>query len=103
MTAWMRAAVIGMAAGTISAVLMIALAMASAHNHPVLWLHVMRMSLILFPTHIFLLPLAESISFPHDLGFYFLAVFGNGILYSVVAQVIAAIYMLIKRIAGGAP
>ncbi len=98
MIIWRRAAIIGLIIGGTVALIIIALATISAHRYPTIWLYLMDVSMILFPTHIFLLPLAESVSFPHDLGFYFLTVLGNGIIYSIAAQLLVGLYITIKKV-----
>ena len=100
MIIWRRAAVAGIVVGSVVAALLIALVGPASHNSPRMWLSLMDLSMILFPTHIFLLPLAESVFLPHDLVFYVAAVVGNGVLYSLVFQIIAGLYVLARKILG---
>lgn len=96
MTAWKRAAFGGLIAGVTVAALLLLLIWLFTPRFPRLWWALTGISMVLFPTHIFLLPLSESVSFPHDVIFYGVAILGNGVVYSVGAQVVIGGYVAAK-------
>ena len=97
-TLWKRAALAGFVVGVLIALAMLAIVKVAASGNPKLWERAVDLSTIVFPSHIFLLPLSDRASFPHDLLFYFAAIIGNGIIYSVAVQVGAAVYLIAKRV-----
>jgi hypothetical protein len=98
MMLWKRVALVGFGIGAVMALVILGVTRAAAHGHVKLWVHTVDLSTILFPTHIFLLPLSDVESFPHDLFFYLAAIVGNGIIYSLSAQIITGFYFVTKKI-----
>ena len=103
MNAWKRAAFVGFVIGVLIAVVLIVVAKLSSHGHAKLWAQTADASSVLFPTYVFLLPVADRESFPHDLLFYGAAVIGNGIVYSLAAQIVIGLFLFAKRIVGHFP
>lgn len=98
MTLWKRAAFAGFAVGVVMALVLLLVARIAAHGHVKIWVRVVDFSATLFPTYIFLLPLSDSESFPHDLFFYAAAIVGNGVAFSLVAQTVAGLYFVAARL-----
>jgi hypothetical protein len=97
MMAWKRAALAGFAIGVVMALVLLGVTKIAAHGHAKLWIRIVDLSTFLFVTHIFLLPLSDIESFPHDLFFYLAAIIGNGIAYSLAALIITGLYFLTKK------
>ena len=98
MTMWKRVALLGFALGSMIALILIALVKVASHGHTKLWSFAVNISVVLFPTHIFLLPLSDVESFPHDLLFYLAAVIGNGVLYALFAEAITGLCFLVTKL-----
>jgi len=98
MTFWKRTALAGFLVGVLIALAMIAVVKIAADGHPKFWARAVDLSVIVFPSHVFLLPLSDSESFPHDLLFCFAAIIGNGVVYSLAVQVVAALYFIARRL-----
>ena len=100
MTFRKRTALVGFVAGLLIALVMLVIVKIATGGHPKLWARAVDLSVIVFPSHVFLLPLSDSESFPHDLLLYFVAILGNGVIYSLAIQIVAALYFIARKVVG---
>lgn len=100
MIIWKRAAVAAFTVGVVIAAILSGVIKAVSRADARGWACTVDLSTIMFPTQILLLPLAGAESFPHDLIFYLAAIIGNGVVYSLLAQTIAGLYIFARKILG---
>lgn len=101
MTLWRRAALAGFIAGMLVALIVLTVVRVAVNGgYANLWARTVSLSIFIFPTHIFLAPLSGGVSFSTALPFYSAAVIGNGVVYSLAVQIVAAVYFIAKRVFG---
>ena len=88
----------GFMGGIVVAVLLIELVPLVASRPPKLWFKIVDISLIFFPTYVFLLPLSESASMREELISCGMAVVGNGVIYAAVAELGMRLYLGARRL-----
>lgn len=70
----------------------------TAYGSANLWSNLLSISVYLFPTHLFLLPLESRDSLPTKLFFYLAAIVGNGVIYLLIFQLLFGVWIAMKRI-----
>lgn len=93
MMLWRNAAIGGFLAGCGIATAMAVLVKLAARGSIGIWSDLLEISIVLFPTHIFLLPLSSQDPVHTICFFYLAAVIGNGIFYSIGAQIAIVLYL----------
>ena len=95
---WRKLALIGFSSGVAVAAILYAAVWISAGQHAETWSSLVRISMVLFPSHVFFLPLQGNEG-AGTIAFYFLLAFSaNGVLYALVLEFALGVYTLSRRL-----